>query len=50
MTRLHTCFFACTNDYQDEKYGRGVRVQNQTKQNVGDRSKRGWRCTCGKVQ
>ncbi len=37
---------SCKNDYQDEKYGEGMRVQNPLK----DPGKYGYRCTvCSKV-
>lgn len=38
---------ACTHDYQDKKYGKDMRVMNQTRKDSG----KGYRCTvCGKEQ
>jgi hypothetical protein len=38
----------CRSDYQDQQYGRGRRVHNQTKQQSPEPA-RSWRCTvCGK--
>ena len=37
-------------DWQDEEYGEGNRVHNETKQNAPP-AQRGWMCTCcGKVK
>lgn len=33
---------SCHSDYQDGRYGAGMRAMNRTKD--------GWRCTCGKVR
>jgi hypothetical protein len=39
----------CKNDFQDRRYGKGLRVFNRTLQQRPD-SERGWRCTsCGTV-
>jgi len=35
---------SCKSKYQDKKYGKKMRVFNQTKQNENEIS-RGWRCT-----
>jgi hypothetical protein len=43
MTKIIKC--TCKNQYQDEKYGAGMRVCNSTV----DPGKNGYRCTvCGK--
>ncbi len=39
-----TFFCSCSNKFQDNKYGPGKRVHNQTKQNTSP-NQRGWRCT-----
>lgn len=44
MTKIIKC--TCKNEYQDEKYGKGMRVHNST----FDVQKNGYRCTvCEKL-
>ena len=44
MTKIIKC--NCKNDYQDEKYGKNMRVHNST----ADTKKNGYRCTvCEKL-
>jgi hypothetical protein len=41
MTKIMRCNGNCKNDYQDKKYGNGMRVCNSTK----EPEKNGYRCT-----
>ena len=39
----------CVHEFQDQRYGRGMRLANRMKQSEGDKLSR-WRCTvCGNV-
>jgi len=47
-TKIMKCPSLCKSVYQDQRYGEGYRIHNETKQSKPKKEDRGWRCTvCG---
>lgn len=48
MTKTQKC--QCKSEYQDHKYGKGIRVMNSLQKPAKPNAILGWRCTvCGLV-